>query len=270
VNSNLILFADRQASGPLVIAPQTPQLMSALLRIAAVRANERDTISVMEGAFDESSLVSRYCLNRLILKKPEAVPAGYIARLEALRDQERRDTHVRMLANELALALRGAGDSSDEEYTWLRQSFTRSSSRDWNEVRLFAVRMIEFPAKRAESAALFMQVVVDQQSPQARRIAAYSTFEDPRLFRFADPDPVSEKILRVCARILNDPDPVLRGAGAALLHNLSVRIEGVNKAAYVEQAEVAVAAARAAENDPMVRGQFDHFLRLLSNSVRKK
>jgi hypothetical protein len=97
------------------------------------------------------------------------------------------------------------------------------------------------------------------------RIAAYSTFDDPRLFSFDHPDADSQKIFDACIRMLKDPEPLMRGAGAALLYNISAKVDASNRPKYVEQAEVAIRSASAVESDPVTRQQMSHYLKLLSN-----
>ena len=55
----------------------------------------------------------------------------------------------------------------------------------------------------------------------------------------------------------------MRGAGAALLHNISAHGELPERSSYVQRSKTAVAEALAAENDDVARHQMDQYLKLI-------
>jgi hypothetical protein len=65
--------------------------------------------------------------------------------------------------------------------------------------------------------------------------------------------------------MLKDRDSLMRAAGAALLYNLSMKVDPANKAKYTEQAKSAVRSAVEVESDVATRQQMSHYLQLLSN-----
>jgi hypothetical protein len=237
--------------------------LAALQRISQLRLEPGATSAVQESAFDQNDLISRYSLKRLLAAPDFEAPQGYAARLSHLRDETFRPAETRILSVQLAERLEGRQGDSGDEYAWLKEALTHTPAADWMDLKPFASRLLEFEHMRQETAALLTGIVKQQTAPQTLRIAAYSTFEDPRLFHSDPPDPVSDLVFQTCIQMLNDSDAVVRGAGAALLHNLAARIAQPYRSKYVERAKQAIQSAREHESDPAARSQFDHFLNLL-------
>jgi hypothetical protein len=105
-----------------------------------------------------------------------------------------------------------------------------------------------------------VQLVEDRKAPQAVRIAAYSTFADPRLFNLSKPDEESNRIFEACIGMLRDPDPTIRMAGAQLLHNIchEVRNRATDAAMvlkYLDRAREAIDKSIKLEADEVVRNR---------------
>src|SRR5262249_40982607 len=113
----------------------------------------------------------------------------------------------------------------------------------------------------------FSRLVTDPSTPKSVRIAVYGAFEDPRMFHFDAPDKASEQIFETCIHMLHDGEPALRGAGAALLHNISARVHLPGRPEYLKRSRVAIREALAVEEDPVTHYHFDHFLQLISESM---
>jgi hypothetical protein len=262
----LVVYVSKRTKQPLVASPADEAHrgeLAALLSISRLRTEPGATPAVQASVFDENDLISRYSLRRLLADPAFQAPQSYAARLAELRDKPSRPAESRILSAKLAGRLEGRRDGSDEEYAWLKEALTHTPAADWMDLKPFTSRMLELEQKRQETADLLTGIVKQQTAPQGLRIVAYSAFEDPRIFHSDPPDPVSDLVFQTSLQMLNDRDAVIRGAGAALAHNLAARVDKPYRSKYVERAKQGIQAAREHESDPGVRSQFDHFLNLL-------
>lgn len=267
-NDELILFFAREGRSPVAGTPldaEGRKKLEALRHIASLRARAENTAAIMAAVFDPNPIVSLYCLKYLLKHPPSGASAESISRLTNLREEEGRDAQVRILASQLASKLSGAPENSDAEYAWLATSLAKSTRGEWNEVQPFVARLLEFQEKRKELADLFVNLALDGGVRRSVRIAAYSAFDDPRLFHDDHPDAESQKIFQACTQMLKDRDSMMRAVGAALLYNLSMKVDPANKAKYTERAKSAVGSAVEVESDDVTRQQMSHYLKLLSN-----
>jgi hypothetical protein len=259
----LVVYESKRGKQPLVASEAHDTEVTALRTISRLRMEPGATPAVEESVFDKNDLVSRYSLRRLLSVNDFQAPRGYVARLAQLRDEATRPVESRILSARLVDKLEGRPDRSGEEYQWLEEALTHTPAAEWTDLRPFTSRLLEFQPERQETVNLLTGIAKQQTAPQALRIASYSAFDDPRLFHFDQPDPISDLVFQTCIQMLSDPDPVIRGAGAALLHNLAARIAGPYRSDYVARAKQSIQAAREHESDPTVRSQLDHFLSLL-------
>lgn len=271
INDTLVIYYAKEGPSAIVTAkldtsPEESPLVNRLLRIASLRRNEGGLKALSEGVFDPDPPVALYCLKRLLKDSALEMPADYIARLQELRGEEGRQAQVRLLASKLANRLQGREANSEEEYSWLRTAIAQSGQSDWTQLKPFVDRLLEFENKRSENIAFLAQLVRDAKKREAIRIAAYSAFEDPRLFRFSAPDTDSDKIFNACVEMLRDRKPLIRRAGAALLHNICVRPEPELKRRYMERAKTSIKAAGAVEKNGEVRYQLNNYLELISRA----
>lgn len=269
VNDSLILYFAKQGPTPIVTTKLSGEIedaprVKALLQIAKFRANEGGVQAVSEGVFSKEGVVALYCLKRLLNRPRFEANADYIARLTALRADERGEAQVRILASRLDDHLGGRPPDSEQDYVWLKAALAQTPEPDWAQLRPFVDRLLDFKSRRAESAIYLTSLVRDQDKPESVRIAAYSSFDNPRLFNFSAPDAESERVFETCVEMLKDSQGLIRRAGAALLHNISVRIDPTTKQGYVQRAKPAIEAAAAAEKNEVVRSQLRTYLKLLS------
>jgi hypothetical protein len=269
VNDRLVLYIAKDGPAPLVaakldITSERSQVLDILVQISSLRANPGDLQGYMEGVFAGDPVLARYCLRHLLEQAALRASGTYVARLRQLRDEESRETKLRVLANRLAERLEGRPEYSDTEYSWLQASLARSKADQWTELRPFVDRLLEFEAKRPESVAFFARLATNPVSAQAVRIAAYSTFEDARMFHFEIPDALSEQVTETCIQMLKDRESAIRAAGAALLHNISMRLSPENKSRYVDRSRAAIRDALAGESDPAIQNRLRHYLELIS------
>jgi hypothetical protein len=269
VNDRLVLYIAKDEPAPLVAAKLDgalggSQVLDSLVQIARLRANQGDLQAYMDGVFAGDPILSRYSLRHLLEQKALPAPGNYVLRVRQLRDEESRETKLRVLANRLAERLEGRSEYSDTEYSWLQASLARSKTERWMDLRPFVDRLLEFETKRPESVAFFARLVGSLVSSQAVRIAAYSTFEDARVFRFENPDALSEQITETCIQMLKDRESSIRAAGAALLYNISMRLNPENKSRYMDRSRTAIQNAFEDESDVAIRNQLANYLELIS------
>ena len=266
VNQELLLYEAMQGNDPIVAScldDTNREQVAALLAIARLRADRGVTQSVLDSCFDGNEVTAQYSLRRLLGDFPFRAPAGYEARLLQLRDQPRRSAQTRLLADTLLEKLRGRPEASDAEYSWLKDAIIHTPAADWTALKPFVDRIVQFDQKRQETISFLTGIVRQQNAPLELRIAAYSTFDDPRMFHFDAPDPPSDLLFETSIRMLNDSDPTIRRAGAALLYNIAVRVALPHRSEYIQHAMQAIEAKRGGEADPTTRSQFEHFLNLL-------
>jgi hypothetical protein len=269
VNDSLILYYAKQGPTPVVTtiifgAIEDFPRVKALVQIARFRANEGGMQALSEGIFSKEAVVAVYSLKRLLSRPRFEADADYISRLKTLRANERGEAQVRTLASRLVDHLEGRDPNSEQDYVWLEAAFAETREPDWMLLRPFVDRLLEFRAKRAESVAYLTSLVKNQEKAESIRIAAYGSFDDPRLFNFNVPDAESELVFATCIGMLKDNQTLIRGAGAALLHNLSVQIGLPAKQGYVQRAKASIEAAVATESDEVVRSQLQNYLKLFS------
>jgi len=263
IGDRLIIYYKKAGVSPIAVQILTSEPMESpaaktLRGIAKLRA-ERGLDALSEAVFVNDAIIAMYCLRRMLNRSPVEVDK-YIARLHQLRDNQDREVSVRLLANQLADKLSAIPDLSDEEYTWVKRALASSKQAEWPQLRQFTDRLLGFEKRRKESVEFLVQLVEDRQVPQAVRIAAYSAFADPRLFNFAKPDEESDQTFEACTRMLRDPDPMVRMAGAQLLHNIchEVRNRSTDRASllrYVDRARDAIGKSVRVEIDHVVRAR---------------
>ncbi|MBI3757311.1 MAG: hypothetical protein HY267_04975 [Deltaproteobacteria bacterium] len=269
VNDSLILYYAKQGPTPIVTTKLSEKIeeaprVKALLQIAKFRANEGGVPAVKEGVFSKEGVVALYSLKRLLNLPRFEANAEYIARLTTLRANERGEAQVRILASRLAEHLGGRPPDSEQDYVWLKAALAQTRASDWAQLRPFVDRLLDFKSRRAESTIYLTSLVKDQDKPESVRIAAYSSFDDPRLFNFNAPDAESERVFETCLEMLKDSQGLIRRAGAALLLNISVRIDPTTKQGYVQRAKAAIEAASVAEKDEGIRSQLQDYWKMVS------
>ncbi|HEX4963510.1 MAG TPA: hypothetical protein VF173_21960 [Thermoanaerobaculia bacterium] len=242
------------------VASASSPLVKRLLAIARLQ-RQPDERELPQAAFDADPMVARYALGRL-LRQPSAARGLDVARLRAVRDDETRDPHVRLLASDLAMELEGKPRASADEYAWLTSAITHAPAKDFNEVAPLIDRLLEFADRRAPTAALLSRLATNERMPKAVRIAAYGAFQDPRLLQPKERDAVTGEIFAACVELLKDQDAEMRRAGATLLQGILQRLTPAARGAYVERARQALAAASAVEKDRVTQ---EHFERNLSS-----
>lgn len=265
----LIVYISKAGHAPIVatVVPGDPNqspVVKRLSRIAEFRAARGEPEALGNGVFDRDQVVSLYCLKRLVSRPPSPPPSDYVARLREQQGNPACDVQVRLLTNDLANKLEDKPPNSEEEYRWLQTALSQSRGQDWKQLRFFVERQLSLSRRRAQNAAFLCGLVKDAMREESIRIAAYSAFDDPRLFDFARPDAVSDRIFDTCIDMLNDRASLIRRAGAALLYNLTVRIKSDTRQRYVARAKAAMAPAISVEPDDATRIQLKHYLALLS------
>ena len=193
---------------------------------------------------------------------------AFLDRLRALRDSQQSDPDVRILAGKL-LASQGQTGSGDDEYISVQRALASPGTHDWSQLRAFALRLLEFPAKRAEAAEFLTSLVKNATKPQDVRIAAYSVFEDPRLFQPDNLDAVSTLIFDTVQGMLRSPEVFLRQAGAMLLHNLARKASQRSRTDFMSRARAAITSALAAEADAGTQQIMKRTLDLLAKAPER-
>jgi hypothetical protein len=268
-NTLLVVYYAKVSPSPTVVAevrgdPRPSPLVRRLERISDLRAQKGGFEALTEAVFDPDQVIALYCLKRLLSSQTFPPPAGYVARLLTQRENPARDSQVRLLTSDLVNKLEAKPAASEDDYLWLRAAVEQSKAEDWTQLRPFLNRLLDFASKRTETVAFLCGLATDAKRAEATRIAAYSTFDDSRLFHFTQPDAESERIFNACIEMLKDRQPVMRRAGAALLYNISVRINPELSRNYIGRARTAIAEAISVEADEGTSSQMKTYLGLLS------
>jgi len=214
-------------------------------------ANDPQSLKLAAAATDP--VIAAYSLRQLLQTKAPLTAAD-VAGLRSVRGDETRLPEVRILAARVAAA-HSPAEFEQEEYVWLKTALANSATGDWTQLRPFADRLLDFPANRADAAAFLTGQALNSSGRLAVRIAAYSAFEDNRLFNFSQPDRISDGIFQACAQLLSDSEPELRVAGAALLHNLSLQASADSRPRYLASARRTLAAAIGREANPEIQAR---------------
>jgi len=237
------------------------RLLRAAERVAALRG--RNTSALSEGVFDDDPRVSLYALRSLLAAPELRLPEAITQRLRRLRGQQAANGRVRVMANAVLNRLEGKESGSSEEYAWLRNSISRWKGDNWLEAKPFVDRLLDFHGQRSETVNLLVRIVKDPQRPQALRIAAYGALEHPNLFHFEAPDETSDLIFATLTEMQKDADPLIRRAGSALVHNVTLQTRAPHRERYLDRARLALASAVATEKDDTARQQHQHYLSLV-------
>jgi hypothetical protein len=232
----------------LDLPPGDSALVEGLAGIARLRSTADGAATYFSSALGGNQIVSLYALRRLVSLPELQPPPGVAPELRAARDDQTRAPEIRLLSSQLANRIERSAEDSDEELAWVESAFSRSSEAEWAALRPFTDRLIGFD-RRADVAHFLAELVTDSGQRRPVRIAAYASFQDPRLFSFDHPDPPSEELFAASARVLNDPDPQLRMAGASLLSSLSRRVAEPFKQEYTARARNAVEQRAQVETD---------------------
>jgi hypothetical protein len=268
-NDRFVFYYAKQEPSPIVAArldlPGASRLVMDLQAIAKLRQNPSDQPAYLSGVFTGDSLVSQYCLRHLLNQPPARASGADLARLLRLRDDVSQDMQARMLANRVANRLAGGGDQPDAEYSWLQATLAAPRAEAWPALKHLVQRMFDFQIRRSETVDFLTRLVLNPAAPLDARIAAYGAFENPRIFLFDAPDAISQQVFETCVQMLQDPEPVIRGAGAALLRNISVAVSPAVSQPYFERSRAAISDALAVESDGSVRALLVHYLALTGN-----
>lgn len=256
-DEELVTYQAKSGPSPIVVTllrsgTGGERVLAQLRRIAKLRRGIGGTQALREAPFDAEPPVAVYALKRLLTFAETEFPSGYADRLLALRGDATRYVDVRLLASRLANQLAGRRES-DADYRWVQDEIRRQRTDDWTAIAPFFRRLLDFNDKRSTTADFATRLVSDPARSQAVRIAAYSIFDDARLFRYDAPDATSDEIFDACLGLLGDGDPVLRQAGAALLNIISSKIDTERRLPYQLRAKQGIRAALATEEDPATR-----------------
>jgi hypothetical protein len=270
INDRLMFHYPKREPGTILATKldngsESMRTWDTFVQIAKLRENRANQAAYTQSVFSTNPVVSRYSLRHL-LEEAEVQPQdGFVSQLLVLRDDESRDLQVRVLANRLVDKLAGRSDHSDGEYVWLQDSLAGLKEEgEWTQLTPLVDRLLEFESKRPDSVSFFTHLATDPRAMKSARIAGYSTFEDPRIFHFEMPDALSERIFQTCMEMLKDQEPAMRAAGAALLHNISRRVNAADSTAYRKKSRTAIGEALAAETDDTARDTLDFYLDLIS------
>jgi hypothetical protein len=256
--NELIVIYYRKEHAPCIVTqkltrpPAQSPLVKELATIARLRASAGQPNALIDGGLSTDSIVSLYSLRRMMMQPQPPSRVGFAKALRKARDDDKRPAAVRVLASQLANKVEGKPLASDEEYAWVQSALMRSTESDWTRLRPFTERLIGL-GRRPQTAELLAEMVKNANLRQPLRMAAYATFHDPRLFVFERPDAPSEQLFAACVEMLKDSDPVIRAAGASLLHHLSTRIAQPVRARYIARAKEAIQVRARLERDRAVR-----------------
>jgi hypothetical protein len=271
VDDRFVIYYAREGRSAIAVTPLAPaangaRLLATLNHISHLRENSGDLQAYLDAVLAADPSVARYSLRHLLAQTPTpAANEDYIAKLIQLRNDDSRETQDRILAGRLANRLQGAGDGSDGEYAWLQTSLAGSPNKQWASLKPLVDRLLEFPKKRPETVAFLAQLATDSAVAQPIRIAAYGGFADSRLFYFDAPDAESGRIYQACLRMLSDPEPTMRRAGAALTHNITMSVNRMDQPGYLQQSKKALTEALSSETDELAKFHLNYFLKLLAH-----
>ena len=154
---------------------------------------------------------------------------------------------MRALAARLLAIREGRGVAFDREYDWIVATLLAAHPSDFREVRPLVDRLIEFDARRIETARFVARLVTTANTPEAVRIAAYGAFQDRRLLRPEDPDEGTQAIFDACVQLLGDSTPLMRRAGAFILSSTIRDLPASRRAPFTPVALTSLRAAQDAE-----------------------
>jgi len=267
----LVVSYPKTTPGQIVTYKVTPQapLVRALRQIKGLRRGQGGADALANAALSQNWIVSVYALRKMLAQPQLPRRPSLVSQLQTARDDVRRSPRVRVLANQLANKLAGQPPKSDAEYAWLSTNVAKLRVQDWSRVRPFTDRLLEFRRLRAQTAKLLTRIATDSAGPLPLRIGAYAAFDDARLFDFAKPDATSETILAASETMLRDRNELIRRAGIALLHNLSVGIAAPWRQAYIGRARRAIGSLAQREPNPAVRFHCETYLEQLEHATPK-
>ncbi|HEX4963508.1 MAG TPA: hypothetical protein VF173_21950 [Thermoanaerobaculia bacterium] len=273
VDDRLVVIDRKEGPAPTVAyklpepAQQSP-LVRVLRQIRTLRAGTGEAQELVDAALGSDETVSVYALERALAQPQSRKQPALAGTLRAARGDGARAPLVRVLASKLANKLEGKPLESDAEYKWVSAALTQAKEQDWTRLQPFIERLLEFAPRRTQTAKLLAGTATGAGNPQALRIAAYAAFDDPRLFSFAQPDASSEQLFAASVEMLKDRDELIRRAGVALLHNLSVRISPPSSGNYVDRARKEIQARARVERNAGVKSHCQVYLGRLERLPR--
>jgi hypothetical protein len=244
-------------------------LVRSLRKIQALRSGKGGAQALVDAALSSDETVSVYALKHALAQPQARKRPAFAAKLREVRSNAKRSPLVRVLASQLANKLDGKPSESDTEYAWLTAALGKLRENEWTRLRPFTDRLMDFRSRRSQTAKLLVGIATNGRDPQPLRIGAYAAFDDPRLFNFAKPDAPSEEIFAGSTRMLQDKDELIRRAGVALLHNLSIQVAAPLRGQYVDRARKAIKARAGMERDPGVKFHCETYLAQLELAPAK-
>jgi hypothetical protein len=250
---------------PLPAGADSAQIVATLSAISSLRTNG-GVQAYLDAVLAADPMVARYSLRYLLAQTvTQKASEAYVAKVLSVRNDGSRETEDRILAGRLANRLQGTSDTPDAEYAWLEATLTGSPNQPWTSLKPFVDRLLDFANKRVDTVGFLIQLATTTTVAQPIRIVAYGAFPDPRLFQFNSPDAQSNLIYKACLRLLSDPDPTMRRAGAALVYNITMTVDPADQPSYMQQSKKALTAALSSETDDLAKFHLNYFLQLLSS-----
>lgn len=249
-----VVFYARHPSGttatvPMDGSPAQVSFVNRLNRIARLRSGEGGPDALRQATFDPDRDVAVYSLKRLLKQEDVALDRTFVGRLRGLADAPEADPHIRLLAEQVVLrGTRGAGPA--QEIAWIESALSDARGPDWTRLRVLALRMLDFPDQRERTARFLTSLVKDPTKSLEARIAAYSVFEDDRLFPRDRTDDVSNLVFEAVEQMAQSPEEVMHQAGVMLLQSLSTRLTGTDRPSYVERARTVLQSTLARKGSP--------------------
>jgi GT2 family glycosyltransferase len=246
-------------TGPVADSP----LVTRLAQIASLRLGEGGAGALRASTLHADPRVAQFALRRLIADPAMSVPADHEADLRRVRNDESSDPEVRLLAAQLLFEHDDKGWNSDEAYEWLRDAIAGSALTDWTQIAPLVHTLAGVESRRRETVPFLVRLAIDEDAPEAVRIAAYSGFE-----AVIDDATTAQarEIADACLQLLQSASPAIRQAGATLLYNLSVRGAPAPLDELAPRAAGALAAAQATETEAPVRAHLANVHRLLTGA----
>lgn len=271
VRDYMVVINDKTAPGPIVTyklqqPPASSALVHTLRQIRKLRAGPSSQ-ALREAASGSDDTLAIYALKRLLARPADPALRPAAAPLRQLSNDPNRGALRRILSREVASVIEGQSPDSETEYDWVSNALMSAHDTDWQHLRPFVERLLQFPEQRAKTVALLTGFARSPRRTHALRIASYSAFDDPRLFHFERPDDLSDKIFATAIAMLGDRNELIRRAAAALVHNLASRINRPLRQPYAERGRAAIEESSRTEKNEGVSRHFEAYLAQLKRTA---
>jgi len=190
-------------------------IVKACRAIEAMRKMPAAIDAFHAGLASGQPLAIRYAINLVTKEAKPADVARLVPDLEKLRQDDNVDTEARISASEAINTLLKRDANTSDDWKWTMSAMEQSHNLDKNGPTYLALRLLNFPERRAETIDFLIRMANDPKQQLPVRVACTDLLHQPLYYTASNPsEPLSEKVFIAFQNLLKDKNPDIRKSAA--------------------------------------------------------